>query len=99
MTVTKDRSLVTSDVPHGILASYVAAETTMVECTSTTTQIMWKLMIGPFAQHTIVLEKKLVGTQVKEISKAAGALTGGLGKAKDMAEVAVLQQSRLVSLV
>jgi hypothetical protein len=99
MTVTKDRTLVTSDVTHSMLASYMAAETTMVECTSTTTQIMWKLMIGPFAQHTIVLEKKLVSQGAQQVSQAAGALTGGLKQAKDLAESAVLQQSRLVSLI
>jgi len=99
MTVTKDRSLVTSDVTHSMLTSYVAAEPTMVECTSSTTQIVWKLMIGPFAEHTIVLEKKLESQSAQQISSAAGALTGGLKQAKELAEVAVLQQSRLVSLI
>eukprot|EP00419_Tripos_fusus_P006694 CAMPEP_0172670500 /NCGR_PEP_ID=MMETSP1074-20121228/10338_1 /TAXON_ID=2916 /ORGANISM="Ceratium fusus, Strain PA161109" /LENGTH=546 /DNA_ID=CAMNT_0013487425 /DNA_START=128 /DNA_END=1768 /DNA_ORIENTATION=+ len=98
MTVSKDRSLVTSDITHSMLTSYLTAEPTMVECTSSTTQIMWKLMIGPFAEHHIVLEKKLASQGIQQISNAAGVLTGGLKQAKDVAEIAVLQQSHLLSL-
>lgn len=76
----------------------MSSELYAVESSGTKTNMFWKIMIGPFAEHTLLLEKRLVTQGAQMISKAVGDLKGGIKHVKDLAETSVLQQSKLISL-
>jgi len=55
--VTKDRSIVTGNVGHAVLSHFVSGEVQAVSSDARTLRHAWTIQVGPFAEHTVVVEK------------------------------------------
>jgi len=58
LKVSKDRSMVTGNVGHRVLSHFVSGEVQAVNCDMERLKHSWTLQVGPFAEHTIQIEKK-----------------------------------------
>jgi len=65
MEVNKERTQVTSQATHSTLVEYLAAELRSISCNpESKTKISWRFMIGPFAEHTVTLEKRYKSSRI-----------------------------------
>lgn len=55
--VSKDRCLVTCDVSHNVLASFVSGKAQAITNDVQRFRRMWNFQFGPFAQHTVEITK------------------------------------------
>jgi hypothetical protein len=55
--VSKDRRLVTADVGHSVLTSFVSGEVRSVMSDVDRLRRMWTFQLGPFAEHTVEIRK------------------------------------------
>lgn len=58
LCVAKDRSVVTGNVGHAVLSHFVTGEVRAVRSDIQTLSHSWTVQLGPFAEHTLVVEKK-----------------------------------------
>lgn len=58
MDVAKDRSHVNANVGHSVLAHFMSGEVRSVKCDVHKAKHSWTVQLGPFAEHTILIEKK-----------------------------------------
>lgn len=99
MELSRDRKALSTNVSHELLSSYMATDARAVSFSSEAkTKACWKIMLGPYAEHTISIEKKATGAGAQILSGSAG-LLGGMKQVTEMAETGLLQQSDIVSLV
>lgn len=98
VALSQDRRMMTTDVSHSVLASYMSQEPRSVEVTAhSKAKMSWHFRLGPYADHTVVLEKKLVGHTAQSSQMMSSAL-GGMKQVTDLAEMGLLQQSKTVCL-
>merc|ERR1712232_1005809 len=55
---TRPGDRVTSDVGHETLSHFLSGAVRFVSCNASRLKHMWKIQLGPFATHTIHLEKR-----------------------------------------
>mmetsp|Transcript_57038 Transcript_57038/g.104329 ORF Transcript_57038/g.104329 Transcript_57038/m.104329 type:complete len:550 (-) Transcript_57038:336-1985(-) len=58
LCVSKDRSVVTGNVGHAMLSHFVTGEVRAVRSDIQTLRHSWTVQVGPFAEHTVLVEKK-----------------------------------------
>lgn len=58
LQVSKDRSRVTANVGHAVLSHFASGEVRASKCDMDRLRHSWTVQIGPFAEHTIQIEKK-----------------------------------------
>lgn len=68
LQVNKTRSTVTADVGHVILGHFLSNEPRNIAARGERLRKTWKLQIGPFSEHSIVLEKRFVSTDIVTLS-------------------------------
>eukprot|EP00408_Alexandrium_pacificum_P017999 CAMPEP_0171198198 /NCGR_PEP_ID=MMETSP0790-20130122/22807_1 /TAXON_ID=2925 /ORGANISM="Alexandrium catenella, Strain OF101" /LENGTH=516 /DNA_ID=CAMNT_0011663471 /DNA_START=125 /DNA_END=1672 /DNA_ORIENTATION=- len=96
--LSQDRKSMTSQVSHSVLSSYMSQEPRSVEATAhSKAKMSWRFRIGPYAEHTVLIEKKLVGHTAQSTQIMSSAL-GGMKQVTDLAEMGLLQQSKTVCL-
>lgn len=99
MEVTKDRKQVTTSVSHTALEKYLASEVWALDHTvESKIRTQWTLNIGPYAEHTIMLEKVGAGHTDTTWMKGGGGIAA-IEKVAAAAEIGVLTQSKIVNLV
>jgi hypothetical protein len=64
LQVSKDRSLVTANVGHGVLARLVSGEVQAVKSDVERLRRKWTFQLGPFAEHTVEISKNYTLGQV-----------------------------------
>lgn len=98
MELSRDRKVLNTSASHDLLASYMRMDARAVSFDAKTkTKVSWKIMLGPYADHTISIEKKAVGAGAEILSGSSGLLSG-MKQVSEMAETGLLQQSEVVSL-
>lgn len=105
MELTRDRASVTADVSHSTLCRYMSTAPCALGCEAGRTRTEWKLMLGPYAEHTVRVEKRVAGAAAQLLEAgastagAAGGLLGGVTQqVTGLAEAGVLQKSRIVAV-
>lgn len=58
LCVSKDRKTVTGNVGHAIVSHFVSGEVRQVSSDTQRLKHSWTIQVGPFTEHTIVVEKK-----------------------------------------
>jgi len=100
MELSADRKTVTTDASHEQLASYMAMEVrSMGFSAETKIKAAWKIALGPFAEHTISIEKKVSGAGAQLLSGGGNLLGSNMKQVTDMAETGLLQKSEIVCLM
>lgn len=93
IAVSKDRKNIATKATHSVLALYMMTEARSVSAVADgKTKVTWKFRLGPLAEHTVVLEKTLVGQSAALMGSGGSAL--GVKQVSDLA----LQQSQVVCL-
>mmetsp|Transcript_69337 Transcript_69337/g.206474 ORF Transcript_69337/g.206474 Transcript_69337/m.206474 type:complete len:524 (-) Transcript_69337:36-1607(-) len=99
IALSQDRRNLTTNVSSSVLAGYMTSDPRSVEASAQgTTKMSWKFRLGPYAEHTLLLEKKLVGQSAQLMSSAGTSMLSGMRQVADIAETGLLQQSKLVCL-
>jgi hypothetical protein len=62
--VSKDRSSVTANVSHSVLAHFVSGEVRAAESEMLPSRRLWSFQLGPFAEHTVEIQKKCESEKV-----------------------------------
>lgn len=94
MELSKDRKALSTNTSIEALGSFLTSDVrALTFLPEGKTKCTWKLMLGPFAEHTITIEKKASGA-------SAGVLSGGLlkGAVGDLATKELLKKSEVVCL-
>jgi hypothetical protein len=67
-TVNKQRTEATADIGHRDFAEFLQCSPYMVSQEATKKKRTWKLQIGPFAEHTIELERKWARSKIATLT-------------------------------
>mmetsp|Transcript_155791 Transcript_155791/g.271056 ORF Transcript_155791/g.271056 Transcript_155791/m.271056 type:complete len:547 (+) Transcript_155791:67-1707(+) len=68
LRVAKDRSKVTGNVGHAVLSHFVNGEVQAVSSDIQKLRHSWTIQVGPFAEHTVVVEKKHILSKILSLT-------------------------------